>query len=78
DNDGDLDIISAVAWDDREIRIYINEGGEFQGSILVAKGKGIYSGAIADMDGDGDLDIVGEDKYATDAKPWLFRNLLIK
>ncbi|MBI0401407.1 FG-GAP repeat domain-containing protein [Cyclobacterium marinum] len=78
DNDGDLDIISAVAWDDREIRIYINEGGEFQRSILVAKGKGIYSGAIADMDGDGDLDIVGEDKYATDANPWLFRNLLIK
>ncbi|WP_339925345.1 VCBS repeat-containing protein [uncultured Cyclobacterium sp.] len=78
DNDGDLDIISAMAWDNREIRIFINENGAFKESILVEEGKGIYSGAIADMDGDGDLDIVGEDKYATDSKPWLFRNLLIK
>lgn len=78
DNDGDLDVLSAISWDDREIRIYINEQGEFKHSIQVAIGKGAYSGAITDMDGDGDLDIVAEDKYAGDGKPWYYENLLIK
>ena len=76
DNDGDLDILSAITWDNREIRIFINTDGTFQSSIKVAEGKGVYSGAVADMDGDGDLDIVAEDKYAGDGKPWYYENLL--
>ena len=78
DNDGDLDILSAVAWDNREIRIFINDKGEFKNSVLVAEGKGIYSGSVVDIDGDGDFDIVGEDKYAQDAKPWIHRNMIKK
>lgn len=76
DNDGDLDVLTAVGWDEREIRIFINEHGVFNSSILIISGKGIYSGAVADMDGDGDLDIVGEDKYSKDARPWYYENLL--
>ncbi|MEO9894639.1 VCBS repeat-containing protein [Aurantibacter sp.] len=78
DNDGDLDILTAIAWDNREIIIYINEKGEFKNSVQIANGKGIYSGAVADMDGDGDLDVIGEDKYSSDSKPYYFENLLIK
>lgn len=78
DNDGDLDILSAITWDDREIRIYLNEQGAFTKTIQIAIGKGVYSGLVADMDGDGDVDIVAEDQYANDGKPWYFENLLIK
>lgn len=78
DNDGDLDILSAVAWDQREIRIFINDNGEFNNSVQVAEGKGIYSGSVADIDDDGNLDIVGEDKYAQDAKPWFYKNTIKK
>jgi hypothetical protein len=76
DNDGDLDILSAIAWDEREIRIYINEHGAFANTLRVTSGKGIYSGCVIDMDNDGDMDIVGEDKYSDDARPWLYESLL--
>lgn len=76
DNDGDLDILSAIGWDDLEIRIYLNEKGVFENTLQVISGKGIYSGAVIDMDRDGDIDIVGEDKYSTDARPWFYENLL--
>ncbi|NND33600.1 MAG: VCBS repeat-containing protein, partial [Saprospiraceae bacterium] len=76
DMDGDLDILTAVTWDHREIRIYFNDDATFQRSLQVTDGKGIYSGGVADMDGDGDIDIVAEDKYAQDGKPWYYRNLL--
>ena len=31
--------------------------------------------ALADIDGDGALDIVGQDSYSGQSKPWLYRNL---
>ncbi len=76
DNDGDLDILNAIDWDDLEIRIYFNKNGTFENTLLVTSGKGIYSGAIIDIDNDGDIDIVGEDKYSSDARPWFYENLL--
>lgn len=77
DNDGDLDVLSAVAWDEREIRIYLNDHGTFSQSLQVVSGKGIYSGAVADVDGDGDLDIIGEEKYSQDGRAYFYENLLI-
>ena len=41
------------------------------------EGKGIYSGAIKDFDNDGDLDIVGEDTYSNQSRPWYYENLLL-
>lgn len=73
DGDGDLDVLSAVAWDEKEIRIYFNDQGVFKRSQPIIAGKGIYSGAVADMDGDGDFDIVGEDWYAHESKPWYYK-----
>ena len=78
DNDGDLDILSAIDWDDLEIRIYFNENGTFEKSLQLVSGKGIYSGAVIDMDNDGDIDIVGEDKYSNDSRPWFYKNLFNK
>lgn len=72
DGDGDLDILSAIDWDDKEIRIFFNDQGDFSRSQQIITGQGIYSGAVADMDGDGDLDIVGEDWYAHESKPWYY------
>jgi hypothetical protein len=31
--------------------------------------------AIGDIDGDRELDIVGQDSYSSESKPWLYRNL---
>lgn len=76
DGDGDADILSAVAWEPRSIRIFINKEGTFKQILPVIAGKGIYSGAVADMDGDGDLDIVGEDQYSQEGRPWYYECLL--
>lgn len=76
DGDGDLDVLTAIAWEPRSIQLIINDNGQFTRSVTVATGKGIYSGAVADMDGDGDLDIVGEDQYAKQARPWYYECLL--
>jgi hypothetical protein len=78
DNDGDLDILSAIAWDNRGIRIYLNNNGNFENRVIVTEGKGIYSGAVMDLDGDGDLDLIGEDRYSNNSRPWVYLNLLIE
>ncbi len=32
---------------------------------------------LADMAGDGDLDIIGQDTYARESKPWIYESLQI-
>lgn len=80
DGDGDLDVLTGVPWSRRgapkTIRIYFNDGaGHFSKSEIVTRGKGLYTGVIADVDGDGAADIIGQDSYSGDSRPWLYRNL---
>ena len=63
--DGNLDIFSAEMRfgdgnPDAKARILLGDGtGHFQEMILV-QGFGIHEGRMADLDGDGDLDILGK------------------
>jgi hypothetical protein len=38
----------------------------------------LYSGILADLGDDGDLDIIGQDTYASTSKPWIYENLLVQ
>ena len=59
------------------VEIYANAGnGSFGKAVTIHRGKGLYSGLLADLDADGDLDIVGQDTYANASKPWIYENLL--
>jgi len=68
DDDGDLDVVSGVAWNSwgqsRSLRIFYNlGGGTFGNEQVVHASRGIYSGALVDIGSDGDLDIVGGAYY---------------
>ncbi len=68
DSDGDLDVVSGIAWSQwgqtSAIRIYYNLGyGYFGQPQTVASGRGLYAGNVVDIEGDGDLDIVGASTY---------------
>ncbi|MBK8504226.1 MAG: hypothetical protein IPL46_19685 [Saprospiraceae bacterium] len=39
------------------------------------RGKGFIRVLMADIVGDVDIDIIAEDKYAQDARPWYYENL---
>lgn len=80
DSDNDLDVVTGVPWSSKgvsqSIQIYYNDGaGGFGDPQTVIRGKGLYTGVLVDVDGDGALDIVGQDSYARESKPWLYRNL---
>ena len=78
DNDNDLDVVVGVPWDSQLVQIYYNNGrGSFNNVQTVQSGKGLYSGLVADLGNDGDLDIVGQDTYARESKPWIYESLLI-
>lgn len=82
DNDGDLDVLSGVAWDmwgqTREIRMYRNQGGgRFGSGEVISADNGLYTGRVADVDGDGDLDIVGQETYQENARPLLYESLML-
>ncbi len=77
DNDGDLDVVTGVAWGNMRIEAYFNDGkGSFGEAQVVQSGKGLYSGVLADLGDDGDLDIIGQDTYANESKPWVYENLM--
>ena len=60
DGDGDLDIVSASANDDT-IAWYENDGASdpsWSAADIATSADGAYDVHVADMDGDGDLDIV--------------------
>ncbi|MBN2088719.1 VCBS repeat-containing protein [candidate division KSB1 bacterium] len=77
DNDNDLDVVVGIPWDSLCVQIYFNNGkGGFDRTITIQQGKGLYSGVLADLGNDGDLDIIGQDTYANKSRPWIYENLL--
>lgn len=81
DNDGDLDVLSGVAWDKweqtRSITLYYNDGaGNFPMSQVVSNTEGLYTGVFVDLGNDGDLDIVGQGQYAGSSRPDVYESLL--
>ncbi|MFC1634417.1 FG-GAP repeat domain-containing protein [Planctomycetota bacterium] len=78
DNDNDLDVIVGIPWDPKRVQIYYNNGsGSFGKTHTIQSGKGLYSGVVADLGNDGDLDIIGQDTYARESKPWIYESLLV-
>ena len=71
DSDGDLDIVSASANDDA-IAWYENDGAanpSWSSSDIATSADGAKSVFVADMDGDGDLDVVSA-AYGDDTIAW--------
>jgi len=81
DNDGDLDIVTGVPWSNGVTSIsvnafYNNGSGSYGNAQVIESGKGLYSGVLFDIEGDGDLDIIGQNTYANRSKPYLYENRL--
>jgi len=75
DNDGDMDIISASTFDDK-IAWYVNDGGadpSWTTVIITVDADGARSVFAADMDNDGDLDIVSASTW-DDTIAWYENN----
>jgi hypothetical protein len=65
DGDGDLDVLSASTYDD-EIVWHKNDGGSppgFTEHVISTSVNGAYSVHAADVDGDGDLDVLSASTY---------------
>ena len=73
DGDGDVDIIGS-AYGARDIAWWINDGNPKQASwtkyTVDAEFEGAYSAYAIDMDGDGDVDILGTSYGASDVSWW--------
>jgi len=81
DNDGDLDVVTGIPWSnsvaDVSVNAFYNNGsGSFGAAQVIESGKGLYSGVLYDIDGDGDLDVIGQNTYARNSKPYVYENKL--
>jgi len=81
DNDGDLDVVTGTPWSNSvssiSVRLYYNNGeGGFSAAQIISSNNGLYSGVISDIEGDGDLDIIGQNTYANRSKPYVYENRL--
>lgn len=78
DEDGDVDILSATAWDrwdqSQGIEVFINDNGSFGAPIVISTEHGLYNAAVIDVGADGDLDIVGQDTYSSSSRPRLYES----
>ena len=82
DNDGDLDVVTGIPWANNvarvSVRVYYNNGsGTFSAAQVVSANKGLYSGVLFDIEGDGDLDIIGQNTYANRSKPYVYASQLV-
>jgi len=71
DGDGDVDVLSASRYDDK-IAWYENDGGSppaFTGRIITTSADGATSVYAADMDGDGDVDVLSA-SFSDDKIAW--------
>ncbi len=80
DGDGDLDLVTGIPWSRgailKSVIVFFNRGdGQFGTGQTLIRDKGLYTGVLADVDADGDLDIIGQDSYSSQSRPWLYRNL---
>ena len=76
DGDGDVDVLSASAWDDT-VAWYENQdgvGGGFTTHIITTSADYAHSVFAIDMDGDGDVDVLSA-SFNDDKVAWYESNL---
>ena len=74
DKDGDIDVVVAIAGQDRLFFSRNNGGGSFASPVDLDKPDRPYALDAGDLDGDGHLDIVTAPRDATDARVIWFKN----
>ena len=64
DGDGDVDVLSASAWDGN-IAWYENTDGkgDFEQHLITTDANGVRSAYAADLDGDGDMDVLSASSF---------------